>query len=721
MVIIMKNTAIKNAKWIHPNKPEVDCPIFKKNFELKGKIKNAILEISAKGVFTAFVNGRRASDDILAPGSTQYDKRILWCTYDITELLEDSNELTIETSRGWFSGRISSKSKDLIEPVQIIAAITLNYESGKTEFVTTSCDWEWAEGPMKFCDIYDGVVYDANIEPQFNTTTIELSERYDTSILYPQDGEKVKAHERIKPKELIITPKGEKVLDFGQNLVGTVSVTLNAESGDKVELSFAEILDKDGNFYNKNYRSAKCLYDYTCKNGEQTFEPLHTFYGFRFVRVDKFPSEFSPEQFTAVVIHSDMKRTGYIETSNPMLNQLFSNVIWGQKGNYLDIPTDCPQRDERQGWTGDAQVFCKTASYNFDVEKFFTKWLRDVVAAQGENGVITKVVPCPISWGLEPRAGWGDAIAICPWQMYLTYGNTEILKETFPSIKRWISCIGEITKDEFLWTGCRQYGDWLELAAPYGAYKGETSDDIVASAFYANTVSLACKIGKVIGEDVSEYEELHKKIVSKYKEKYLPIIKTQTEFVLTLQFDLCDDKKAVAKALHDKVVADGSKLQTGFLGTPYILHVLSDNGFSELAYVLLLREEYPSWLYPITKGATTIWEHWDGIMPDGRLWSDQMNSFNHYAYGCVADWMYEVCGGINTVEDAPGFEKIEIKPIPTDRLDSFKAQIETRRGVVSSRWWHEDGKVKYEIITPTEAFAVINGETHKLAPGKYNF
>ncbi len=327
----------------------------------------------------------------------------------------------------------------------------------------------------------------------------------------------------------------------------------------------------------------------------------------------------------------------------------------------------------------------------------------------------------PVGHAGECGAAWGDVITIASWQMYLTYGDKETLKEMFPAMKKWVDFITNDTADEFLWTGRWQYGDWVELNAPYGENKGLTRDDIVATAFYAYSTLLVCKAGQVLGEDTAKYEELYKNIVKKYKETWGDEFFTQTEHVVTLYFNLTDDKEKVASSLVKKIEEDGGKLQTGFVGTPYLLHVLSDNGYEDEAYKLLLRTEYPSWLYSVTKGATTMWEHWDGIMPDGRIWPDTMNSYNHYAYGAVADWMYSVAAGINTVEGAPGFERILFKPTPTDQLDSFGASVETRFGKASSRWWHDGEEIRYEIITPTPAKAVIGGKIYELKIGTYLF
>lgn len=719
------------ANWIRTEKPlDEICPLFKKSFHVGKKVQSATLLASARGVYEAAVNGKRVGEFILAPGWTVYERQIQMQEYDVTGLLAEENELVFLLAKGWYLGRITKKSDwndtGVVYPYArecaIFAELRILYEDGTQETVVTDESWETAESCVRFCDLYDGEIYDATCRPVFDGHAV-IAENNDRAVLVPQLGEEVREQERLKPVSLIKTPEGDTVLDFGQNLTGYPEFCVTAKAGDTVDLSFAEILDKNGNFYNKNYRSAKAMLHYTCKDGEQTFKPLLTFYGFRYVRINQFPQEnIDPEQFTAVVVHSQMRRTGVVETSDPMLNQLFHNILWGQKSNYLDIPTDCPQRDERLGWTGDAQIFVKTASYNYDVRKFFLKWLTDMKYSQQENGAVPAIIPrtCEVRHG----AAWSDAVTICPWQMYLTYADREILRIMYPAMIKWVDYITNTTTTEYLWTDHAQYGDWLELSAPYGQRKGETRDDLIASAYYAYSALLVSKTATVLGdpETAEKYGELHRNITAKFKETYQDQYKTQTEYVLALYFDLTDHREAVAKALADRIVQDGVKIQTGFVGTPYILHVLSDAGYSELAYDLLLRKEFPSWLYPITKGATTMWEHWDGIMPNGDIWPESMNSYNHYGYGSVGDWLYGVCAGINTVEEHPGFAEVFFRPVPTGKIDHFSASIETAYGRISSRWWHdENGAVRYEIVTPRPATAEIGGETYRLAPGRYFF
>lgn len=703
------------ADWILPsyNMGKV-CPLFRKDFCIEGEIASAFLYVTARGVYEAVLNGQRVGDFIMAPGWTSYHNRLQVQAYDVTALLKQENILILQLAEGWY-WRLKKR-----QPKAIIAQLHIVFTDGTFQDIGTDESWLVAESNLRFCHLYDGIVYDAAHTPVFDTTAAIAADNTQ-NLLIAQEGEAVKEQERLSVKEVIITPKGETVLDFGQNMTGYLEITADAKEGDELSFSFGEILDKDGNFYNENYRSAKALYKYICKNGKQTYKPTLTFYGFRYVRVDSYPTAVDPNNFTAIVVHSELKRTGFIESSDPLLNQLFSNILWSQKDNFLDIPTDCPQRDERLGWMGDAQVFIRTASYNYNVLKFFKKWLNDVKAEQYKNGAVPDLVPS--IYPRKPRisTAWGDAVAVCPWQCYLTYGDTEILESLFEPICKWVEYITKTTTKPYLWFGGKHYADWLELGGTYGKFKGPTRDNLVASAFYANTVNILIKAGKVLGRDVSRYEVLHKNIRAAFIKEFRDDFRTQTEHIMALQFELTDNPQAVADSLAALIHKQGDMLQTGFVGTPYILHVLSRYGYSELAYTLLLRKEYPSWLYPISKGATTVWEHWDGIKPNGDIWPASMNSYNHYAYGAVGDWMYGVMAGINTVEDAPGFAKVHFAPIPDGRIEWFKAEIDTKWGKVSSHWWHENGRVHYEITTPVVSTAVIEGKAYTLSPGKHIF
>ncbi len=524
---------------------------------------------------------------------------------------------------------------------------------------------------------------------------------------------------------MFTTPKGERVIDFGQNIAGYVSLGITANKGDKIVISHAEVLDSDGNFYNANYRSAKAKLEYICRDGYQVYKPFFTFYGFRYIRLDEYPGKADPNDFTAIAVYSDMERTGHIETGNTKLNKLYENTIWSQRGNFIDIPTDCPQRDERMGWLGDAQVFAKTACYNYNAKKFFEKWLGDIRAEQRPDGSVPDTVP---NFWLLSRSStaWGDAVTVIPWQLYMMYGDKKDLELNFDAMKHWVDYMTADSLNKYLWTCAddsdkmwhKHYGDWLALDAPYGSYRGVSRDNFIASAFYAYSTELLIRSGKTIGKDMTEYEELYKNIVDTFKKTFTTYT-TQTECVLALYFDLTDDKEKTAEQLNDMIISNGRKLKTGFVGTPYLLYALSDNGYAKTAYDLLLQEEYPSWLYEVNHGATTIWEHWDGIRDDGTFWSTDMNSYNHYAYGSVFDWVYSVAGGIRP--GSAGFESAIIAPVPDKRLGWLAVSYETAYGKIISKWTYEGESVRYEITTPVPSIVIIGGKKYEVDKGSYVF
>ena len=686
-----------------------------------------MLHITALGVYEAHLNGKRIGNFVLAPGWTSYYSRLQYQSYDITTDLAEQNTITVAVGKGWYRspmpGWCDSFYQDGLRswPAGLLAELEITYEDGTAETIGTDTSWSVAESATRFSEIYDGEQYDASKDFSAARCGVHALEGPWDSLI-PQEGVEIHEQERISPSGIFTTPAGETVVDFGQELTGYVELSVDAKCGDVIALSHAEVMDRDGNFYTENYRAAKAKLHYTCCDGRQTWHPHFTFFGFRYIRIDAFPGGATlakPENFTAIVVHSEMKRTGHLSCSDPLLNQLFSNIIWGQKGNFVDVPTDCPQRDERLGWTGDAQVFVRTACMNYDVEQFFTKWLADMAADQRDDGCVGHVIP-DLLQSPYGSAAWGDAAVICPWEIYLAYGNPQILKNQFDCMKGWIDYITGSTKTPYLWTGGTHYGDWLGLDAPSGSYKGSTREDFIASAFYAHSTELLIKAGHVLGKDMADYEALYEKIIAAFRAAF-PTYGTQSECVLAAHFHLTEHPQSAADQLAKMVKEAGNQLQTGFVGTPYLLHVLSDYGYAELAYTLLLRKEYPSWLYPVTKGATTIWEHWDGIMEDGGFWSADMNSFNHYAYGSVADWVYQKAAGIHTTEDAPGYAFIRFAPVPDVRLSWLTASLQTRHGLVESGWRQEDGKWRYEITTPVDAEICIDKNTQKVAAGHYIF
>ncbi len=714
-----------DAKWIHPDHDMGECaPVFCKAFSADAPVECATLRITALGVYEAILNGKRVGEFVLAPGWTVYQKRLQVQSYDVTDMLRGQNELRVTVGKGWYRGRIPfwEVEGDLYaqrtSPSGLIAEVCITYRDGRQETFGTDETWAAAESPVRFSDLYDGEICDGAFAPEAFTPAVCFDGPSHT--LIEQEGEEIREQERLTPCRIFRTPKGETVGDFGQNLTGYVETAVEAKLHDCVDLSFAEVLDRDGNFYTDNYRSAKAQYRYLCREGKQTYKPHLTFWGFRYIRVNEFPGgaeKAKMENFTAIAVHSQLRRTGWLSSSNPLLNQLFDNVIWGQKGNFLDVPTDCPQRDERLGWTGDAQVFIRTACLNYDCKTFFAKWLNDMMAQQREDGYVGFVIPDVIR-AQKPSAAWADAACICPWTLYQAYGDKALLQKHFPMMRRWVDYITSVTEDEYLWTGGEHFGDWLGLDAPSGSYKGSTRESFIASAFYAYSTSLVVRAGRELGEDVSEYEALYQNIVSAFQ-KAFPDCQTQTECVLAVHFGLARDLQATADQLAKMVRDAGVQLKTGFVGTPYLLHALSSYGHEALAYSLLLRTEYPSWLYPVTKGATTIWEHWDGVMPDGGFWSADMNSFNHYAYGAVTDWVYSVAAGIR--QALPGFEKAVVAPVPNERLDWLRAELNTAHGRIVSSWKKTDSLWRFDIQTPVETEIVIGGAHHSVKPGSYCF
>lgn len=714
-----------NANWITTPKEYGDvCPCFVKSFVNEKTIVKARLRVTCAGVYVAELNGERIGNFILAPGYTSGWFRVQLQEYDVKELLSRQNKLKITVAKGWWRSRFSHIPEICEKKVGLIAELTINYDDGSTDVISSDDSWSVTESQIRFSDIYDGEIFDA---------TVCTDKAYERAVIYegpgvdviPQEGEIICEHERLAVAQIIKTPKGETVIDFGQNVTGYVEVTVKAKKGDVIRFSHGETLDRDGNFYNLNYRTAKPDYKCICDDGLNSYKAQATFYGFRYIRLDEFPGGVESarkENFTAITVYSDIKRTGYFNCSDEKLNKFYENVLWGQRDNFLDIPTDCPQRDERIGWTGDAQIFIKAASYNYDVERFFKKWLRDMHLEQSDNGHIFYI--CPTCEGMPHRdgdcAGWCDAAAIVPYTLYNFYSCKELLEEHFIMMKKWVDYVTSKTTTQFLWTGCNHYGDWLGIDAPQGSYKGASREDFIASAYYAYSTSIIVKVGKILGIDVEEYERLYENIVKKFRETYTEYL-TQTECVLALHFGLTPNPEETAKQLAEKIMKCGDHFETGFIGTAYLLHALSDNGYIELAYRLLMRREYPSWLYPVDHGATTVWEHWDSIMEDGSFWSEDMNSFNHYAYGSVVDWIYSVAAGIRFIDEFAGFEKVRIAPNPDKCLDWMNVAFDSRKGRISSCWRKQDNMWRYEIETPVDAEITIDGITRNVGAGSYVF
>ena len=579
-------------------------------------------------------------------------------------------------------------------------------------------------------DIYNGETYDATKKlTGWNLTGYNENAwkpvvigKYNNGNIIASEGSPVRKIQEIKPVKIFRTPKGSLIVDMGQNMVGWLRLKVSGPKGSVVTLRHAEVLDKFGEFYTTNLRLAKCQLNYTLAGtGEEVYEPRFTFMGFRFVEVTGFPGELTADNITGVVVHSDMQVTGSYESSNKLINQLQHNIQWGQKGNFVDVPTDCPQRDERLGWTGDAQAFSRTAAFNFDVSSFFTKWLKDVATDQKPGGEVPDVIPDVLNKQdaktASPSAGWGDVAVIVPWTMYKVYGDKKLLETQYPSMKAWVDYIRNKAGDSYIWKGGSKYGDWLFYHPninDHSAADGYTEPDFIATAFYAYSASLVALAAKELGKSDDEkfYTDVFNKIKNVFNHEYVTPAgrigtNSQTSYVLALMFNLLpeDLRGNAAQLLVNDIKSRRNHLSTGFLGTVYLCHILSQNGYTDVAYDLLLQETYPSWLYPVKMGATTIWERWDGQKTDSTFQDPGMNSFNHYAYGAIGDWMYRVSAGIEA--NKPGYKGITIQPHLTKKLNYSKASFESAYGTIASGWERKDGKILIKVTLPPNTTATI--------------
>ena len=716
------------ASWItspadKPNETFRPCSYFRKEFRVEKQVRSARLYASALGLYEIYLNGKKVGDQLFTPGWTSYKKRIQYQTYDITGLVSAQNTLGAMVGDGWYRGFIGTNQNYYGNQTALIAQLQINYTDGTSEVIVTDGSWKASSGAILFSDIYHGEIFDARQEPSgWNNSGFDDKDwknavilDHPKDILIAQQGVPVKAIQELHPIKLFQTPKGETVFDMGQNIVGRVRLKVNGKAGEKVVLKFAEVLDRQGNFYVENLRTASATDMYILKGGgEEMFEPRFTFHGFRYVKVDGFPGNPDLNTITGIVIHSDMEPTGSFSCSDSLINQLQQNIQWSQRGNFLDVPTDCPQRDERLGWTGDAQVFSPTATFNFNVDPFFTKWLGDLAADQLSDGSVPDVIP-DVTTG-SGAAGWADAAVIVPWNLYLFYGNKRILEEQYPSMKAWVEFMRKRAGNDYIWDGDPQYGDWQALVPSYIDNPNLiTNKDFIATAYYCYTTGLLAKIASVLGkaDDAEVYSTLAKKIKMAFSLAFVDpsgrlTSDTETAYLLTIAFDLLP-QKALPQAVRylASYIEEVGHLTTGFVGTPLLCKTLADNGRADLAFKLLMREEYPSWLYPVTKGATTIWERWDGIRPDGSFQDEAMNSFNHYAYGAVGEWLYRYIAGINPDESDPGFRHIVLSPHPGGGLTWAKAEFESMYGKIVSFWKVENGKMTYQAEVPPNTTATI--------------
>lgn len=750
-------------------------PYLRRRFCLPSDVKKARLYVTGAGIYELEINGRRVGEERLAPGSHSMDGWVQVQTLDVTnELHSGENVLGAMLGNGWSKGKfgVFKECAPYVKEFLLRAELDVCLADGTEMVLTTDTEWECAPGPVMESSIYDGEVYDAQKEiagwsMPFNRNG--ASEKQDDTALSEQctaqKWEKavtadvtglgafedrlslpVVVKEIRKPAALLHTPAGEQVLDMGQNMTGWLRFRVQEPAGTKIRIQYGEVL-QEGNFYRDNLRSAKAEYVYISDGTQHVAEPHFTFFGFRYAKIEGLTGPVNPDDFEGCVVYSDMEETGWLKTSHAGVNRLFENAKWSQKCNFLDVPTDCPQRDERMGWTGDAQVFCKTAAFNMDTYEFYTKFLHDMWKEQQMcGGMVAHILPSMLPEQEKQKeadflhggsAAWADAATIIPWTVYEQYGDEEILRRQYPGMKAWVDWVyrqDEKTGGTRLWKDTFHFGDWLALDGPEpDGVEGGTDKNLIASAYYRHSAQLTAKAARVLGkeEEALWYQELSEQVKAAvnrafYTENGRCKVHTQTAYVLALAFDLVGEeaKSGAAQQLAELLRENGGHLQTGFVGTPLLCRVLSKYGYSDLAYALLLGKEYPGWLYEVGLGATTIWERWNSVLPDGRISGTEMNSLNHYAYGSIAQWMYENMCGVQVLE--PGYRRFRIAPEISGELSEASMAFRSPKGMIRAGWkrW-EDGRLEVKVSVPFDAAAQLvlplSGEEKELEAGDYTF
>lgn len=710
------------------------APYLRKAFSLPQQPVSARLYATAVGLYECSLNGIQVGEAVLTPGWSDYSRHIQYQAYDVTGLLQAGpNAIGAVLGDGWGAGHIAwAGRQNYVDRPQFLAQLVLTFADGSQETIATGPGWKLAPGPILEADLLMGESYDARRE-----LAGWSQPGYDDRAWWPVDirpslggrlvattGPLVKRQERLRPVNIreipdFVNPRW--IFDMGQNMVGWVQLRVQGEAGRTITLRYAEALNPDGSLYTINLRSARSTDYYTLKGGEEeVWEPRFTFHGFRYVELQGFPGIPSSDAITGVVVHSDTPPTGRFECSDPLINQLQHNIVWGQKGNFVDVPTDCPQRDERLGWTGDAQVFIRTAAFNMDVAGFFTRWTRDLEDAQYPNGAYPAVTPNPGVWSIaDGGPAWADAGMICPWTVYLCYGDAHLLASRYASMQRFIEFLSHTSRDGIRcyaeYTGWHGFGDWLALDGSDGR-EGGTSKELIGTAFYAHSTSLMARIARILGQeaDAACYAALAQEVRAAFNRRFVNpdgTIRgaTQTAYVLALHFDLLPEalRPTAAAELIRIIQGRDNHLSTGFVGTPYINWVLSQAGYLDMAYTLLKQTTWPSWLYSVTQGATTIWERWDGWTHDKGFQDPGMNSFNHYAYGAIGAWMYAVIAGIDLDPERPGYRHILMRPQPGGGLAYAAAELQSPYGLIGSAWRLENDHFAWRVTVPANSTATV--------------
>ncbi len=744
----MESTHFSHAVWIGSSvvgdaQVMAPAPYLRRSFVLPQQVRSAHIAITALGLYEASINGYRVGDHVLAPGWTDYRQRVIYQVYDVAGLLHPGeNVLGAILGDGWYCGHVALRARQFYgERPSLLAQLHLVLADGTEHTIASDHTWKTTTGPILGNDLLKGETHDACLDLGAWSEPGYMDAAWQPVLTRPDPGIRLTASmappvrriQEIAPiteRKVTHGSTEARIFDLGQNFSGRARIAVRAARGVTLTIRHAEVLDdkNGGILYTENLRSARATDSYTCQGSKlETWEPRFTFHGFRYVEVDGLQPEHSLE-LRGIVLHSDTRPTGSFECSHPLLNQLQRNIVWGQKSNFLDVPTDCPQRDERLGWTGDAQVFIRTACFNMDVRLFFHKWLQDMRDAQRPDGAIPPVIPDPDVTNL-PDGGpaWSDAAIICPWTVYLCYGDRQILEDHYGTMRRYMDflaqrcCRGYIRAhpDVDAWGG---FGDWLALDGS-GINEGRTPRDLIGTAFYAHVAGLMAQISSVLGytELAHEYTLLHGRIVGAFQHRFLNSLglladdSTQTAYILALQFGLISETvrhNAVAELVR-LIEKNGYHIGTGFVGTPYILDVLADHDHLDIAYKLVEQETFPSWLFPIKNGATTIWERWDGWTPEKDFQNKEMNSFNHYAYGAVGAWLYRTVAGMDIDTGEPGYQHIIFRPRPGGSLTWAKARLLTPNGEASIYWQRREDLLWIEVTVPADVRATIH------APDEY--
>lgn len=726
------------GQWIAAPFEKTVHPILRRTFALEDAAEDARLYITGLGLYEAYLNGQPVTDEVLTPFYNDYNFWVQVQTYDVTGLLRaGENVLDVYLGNGWYKGfgpneSDGSRTELYGDRMQMIAELRAVLPDGKSFCLASDESFRCHTGPVLESTIYDGEIYDARLaDPGEDGWAAAVSVDAPVGAAADRLSTPLRRHEAIKPVKLLHTPAGEQVLDFGQVITGWVEADVLLPAGAEMALDYGELLQHD-NFYNENLRSAKAHFGFTSAGKPAHVRPHFTFYGFRFVRVTGIEAV-NPDDFTAYVIHSDLERTGFLETSNAKVNRLIQNAWWGQRGNFVDVPTDCPQRDERLGWTGDAEVFAPTASFNMDTAAFYRKYLYDMALEQATlGGAVPFVVPDVLGqihrhFGEENHdygsCAWADAAVMIPWTLYRFYGDKSMLAEQFPQMMAWVDWVETQDETHFggprLWLRGFHFADWLALDNPVaGSCFGGTDCYYVASAYYYYSTYLTARAAEALGDQANakKYDQRAEEIRAAFRKEFFTATgriaePTQTAMLLALSMNLAPDeaRPRLVRDLRKKLEARNMHLDTGFVGTYHLMRTLSSVGLGACAYTLLLNEDYPSWLYEVNMGATTVWERWNSVLPDGLVSDTGMNSMNHYSYGAVVEWMYRCMCGLNAIE--PGFASARIAPMSDDRFDWVRAEYASASGTYRSGWQRENGVLTYTVEVPFGATAVFVPES----------